>query len=140
GGAGRGAPRGVAPGCAPRGGAVAAGGRGAPGPGARRAAGRGGGAGRPGPPRHSDERRTDAGEKGAPRRVPREVPRDALDEPVEPGLPPLPASGVDHDPAPPARYSWTEATPRSCASKRLSRCSRVLTSPFPRTIPSPSTS
>src|SRR5262245_6965557 len=94
--------------------------------------------------RHADQRGAEAGEKGAPGRVPGEVPGHALDELVNPLsgplLGPLPASGVGHDCAPPARYSWTEATPRSCASNRLSRCSRVLTSPFPRTIPSPSTS
>src|SRR5690606_34858255 len=94
--------------------------------------------------RAARQRRAEAAEEAAPREPAREPPRAALRELVDACAP---APG--HRRPSPARaagarslvtYSWIDATPRACASSRLSRCSRVFTRPFARTTPSASIS
>src|SRR5262249_21695032 len=92
--------------------------------------------------RPADERQPQASQDVPARRPPRQLPRGLLDQPIDPAA--VRGASVDHDPATPMscsprrRKSWIDATPRSRASKRLSRCSRVLTRPFARTTPAPS--
>src|SRR5262249_7014410 len=90
--------------------------------------------------RGADQRRPGAREHAPARRAPRQRAGAPFHQAIHPAALVRHRRATSVRSSTPCRNSWIEATPRSCASKRLSRCSREFTSPFARTVPEPSTS